>query len=291
MRYEGKVYRPWPEAQSILLQVTLGCSNNSCTFCDMFSDKKFRVRKLEDIYEDIYKLKEVYPYAESIFLIDGNVMVAKTKFIVSILKKIKEVFPEMKNISMYSELNDFKRKSIEDLKEIKEAGLDMAYSGLESGDPVTLERIQKGMKVEDVIEGMAKAKEAGIKVLLSYIFGLGGKSRSKEHMVETTRLLNIVQPEEIAPMALAIQPGTPLAKEVQDGEFIQATPKQILEEEKYLLENLENFDTYYWGDHGNNIVPQKGMLPYKRDEFLSNVNTAFKIHPSMDKEVLHTFSW
>lgn len=289
--YEGKVYRPWPEAQSILLQVTLGCSNNSCTFCDMFSDKKFRVRKLEDIFSDIEKLKQVYPHAKSIFLIDGNVMVAKTKFIVAILEKIKEVFPDMQNISLYSELNDFKRKSVQDLKAIKEAGLDMAYSGLESGDPVTLERIKKGMSVQDAIDGMAKAKEAGIKVLLSYIFGLGGKERYKEHMIETTKLLNIVKPEELAPMALAIQPGTPLAEEVKSGEFIQATPKQILEEEKYLLENLEDFDTYYWGDHGNNIVPQKGMFPYKKEEFLRNVNSAFETHPSMDKEVLHTFSW
>ena len=291
MKYEGTMYRPWIEADSILLQVTIGCSNNNCTFCTMFQDKKFRKRPIEEVFSDIEELHQYYPYAESIFLTDGNVMVLGTNYLLKVIKKIKETFPEMKNIALYSELNDMRRKSVEELKALKEAGLDKAYIGLESGDPEVLKNIQKGMSVEQAIEGAQKAKEAGITVLQSFIFGMGGRYRSKEHIEETTRLLNIMKPEEIAPMALTVQPGSVLEQEVNSGEFVQATPLQILEEEKYLLENLEDFEMYYWGDHGNNMVPQKGFLPLMKKRFLSNVKHAFKHHPSLEEEVHRTFAW
>ena len=291
MKYEGSVYRPWMEADSILLQVTIGCSNNNCTFCTMFLDKKFRKRPIEDVYKDIEDLSRVYPSAKSIFLIDGNVMVLGTKYLVKVITKIKETFPNMKNIALYSELNDMGRKTVEELKEIKEAGLDMAYVGLESGDEQVLEKIQKGMTPTQAIDGMQKAKDAGIRVLASFIFGLGGKYRSHEHIVETTRLLNIMKPEEIAPMALAVQPGSTLEKEINHGEFTLATPAQVLEEERYLLANLEDFDTYYWGDHGNNIVPQKGYFPLLKNRFLKNIKKEIRTSPIVDEEVLQTFAW
>ena len=291
MKYEGSVYRPWMEADSILLQVTIGCSNNNCTFCTMFTDKKFRKRDIEDVFNDIEDLSKVYPHAESIFLIDGNVMVLGSKYLIKVIKKIKETFPNMKNIALYSELNDLRRKTVEELKQIKEAGLDMAYIGLESGDPQVLENIQKGMSVDQALEGMQKAKEAGIRVLLSFIFGLGGKYRSKEHMLETTRVLNIMKPDEIAPMALAVQPNSVLEQEVNSGEFTLATPAQILEEERYLLANLDEFETFYWGDHGNNIVPQKGFFPLLKNRFLKNIEKEIEKNPIIKEEVLRTFAW
>lgn len=166
----------------------------------------------------------------------------------------------------------------------------MAYVGLESGDPITLDKIEKGMTPEDAVEGAAKAKEAGIDVLGSFIFGIGGKERSREHIVETTKLLNIIKPEEIAPMALAIQPNTKLEEQVNSGEFKQASPLQILEEEKYLLANL-NINTFYWGDHGNNIVTLKGWLPESQELFLKEVEHAISNNSVTEQEILHTFSW
>lgn len=290
MYYEGKVYRPWPEANSVLIQATLGCTNNSCTFCDMFREKKFSIRTIEDVFKDIEKTRKLYPRVESIFLIDGNVLAVKTEFLLHILEKIKSTFPECKRIALYGGLNDFERKSVEELKQLKQAGLTMAYAGLESGDPVVLEQIKKGMTAEQAIAGMEKAKAAGIEMLLSFIFGLGGKERSREHMVETARLLNIMQPEQIAPMALTIQPGTELEREVEAGEFILPTPLQILEEEKYLLENLD-FATIYWGDHGNNIVPMRGRLPASQPLFLKEIEQAMATHPVTRQEVLQTFAW
>lgn len=121
--------------------------------------------------------------------------------------------------------------------------------------------------------------------------GLGGKFRSQKHFEETTRLLNLMEPEQIAPMALTVQPGTELEQEVESGEFIQATPLQILEEERYLLENLSDFETYYWGDHGNNILSQKGWLRDNRERFLRNINHAIATHPITTPAVHQTFAW
>ena len=291
MDYEGKVYRPWPEANSLLIQTTLGCTHNKCTFCDMFREKRFRIRKIEEIFRDIDEAREMFPHIGSIFLIDGNVLALKTSFLLEVLGKITSTFPECSKISMYAGLNDLRRKSVEELRQLRQAGLTMAYTGLESGDRETLKRIKKGLTPEQAVEGMSRAKAAGIDILVSIIFGIGGAERSREHMVETTKLLNRMEPEEIAPMALAVQPGTELANQVETGEFIQATPLQILEEEKYLLENLENFDTFYWGDHGNNIISSKGSLPESRKLFLKKIDHAIAHHPVTEQEVLRTSPW
>jgi radical SAM superfamily enzyme YgiQ (UPF0313 family) len=291
MVYEGKIYRPWMEANSLLIQATLGCTHNKCTFCDMFREKRFRIRKIEKIFKDIVEARQICPHIRSIFLIDGNVLVLKTDFLLKILYKITTTFPECSKIALYTGLNDLRRKSVEELKELGQAGLTLAYTGLESGDPVTLERIKKGLTPEQAEEGMAKAKAAGIDILVSIIFGIGGKERSREHIVETTRLLNVMKPEQIAPMALTIQPGTELAKQVETCEFIQATPLQILEEEKYLLENLADFETIYWGDHGNNIVSSRGILPESRERFLGKIDQAIASHPVTKQEVLMTSPW
>ena len=143
MYYEGKIYRPWIEANSLLIQTTIGCTHNKCTFCDMFREKQFRVRKIEDIFKDIEEARNLYPYVGSVFLIDGNVMVLKTKTLLKVLNKITETFPECSKISMYSGLNDLRRKSIDELKQLKSAGLSMVYTGLESGDQETLKKIKK----------------------------------------------------------------------------------------------------------------------------------------------------
>lgn len=291
MNYEGKVYRPWMEADSFLIQTTIGCTHNKCTFCDMFREKRFRIRKLEEIYKDIEDAGRVIPHVRSIFLIDGNVLALKTDFLLKILHKVTSAFPNVQKISAYAGLNDLRRKSVAELIELKNAGLTKVYTGLESGDDCTLERIKKGLTPEQAIEGMEHARQAAIEVLISIIFGIGGRESSKQHIVETTRLLNILQPQELAPMALTIQPGTVLQQQVESGEFTQATPLQILQEEKYLLENLSDFEVLYWGDHGNNIESMRGMLPTLKDFFLQKIERAIAHHPVTDQEVLLTTPW
>lgn len=291
MQYQGKIYRPWIEANSLLIQTTLGCTHNRCTFCDMFREKRFGIRKMEEIAKDVDEARQLFPHVGSIFLTDGNVLALKTPFLLEIIKKVKTTFPECNRISLYAGLNDFRRKPVQELIALKQAGLDKAYVGLESGDPGILEQVKKGLTPEQALAGMKNAKASGIEVLLSFIFGLGGRERSREHIAATTRLLNRMEPEEMAPMALAVQPGTELAKDIESGAFIQATPLQILEEEKYLLENLSGFNAYYWGDHANNIVPSRGMLPENRRAFLAKIEQAIATHPVVKQDVLRTSSW
>lgn len=290
MRYEGKVYRPWIEADSVLIQTTFGCSHNKCTFCSMFDDKQFGIRDLNEVFTDIDKARRSYQQIRSFFLIDGNVLALKSEHLFKILNKITETFPEVENIALYAGYNDMRRKSVEELKQLRAAGLTKMYTGLESGDSEILKNIKKGLTPKQAKEGATKAKEADIKVLASFIFGIGGRERSEEHIKATVELLNVVQPEEIAPMALTIQPDTELERQVQSGEFVQATPLQMLEEEKCLLENI-NFRTFYWGDHGNNIVSSKGWLPELQPQFLSRVEDAIAHNPITKQEVLQNSAW
>ena len=290
MHYEGKIYRPWMEAESVLIQTTIGCTINTCTFCSMFRDKKFRVRDIEDIFKDIEEARKLYPFVESIFLIDGDVMAIRADMLIEILNKITATFPEIKNIALYAGYNNIRRKTVKDLIAMREAGLSIVYTGLESGDAEVLKQINKGMTPDHVIKGAAMLKESGIRMLASFIFGLGGKERSKEHIVATTKILNITQPEEIAPMGLAIQPGTELEDDVASGKFVRATPLQILEEEKYLLENLD-FNTYYWGDHGNNIASMRGWLPKNQEQFKQHIVDNISNNPITQENVIKTFAW
>ncbi len=291
MQYQGKIYRPWIEANSVLIQTTLGCSNNQCTFCTMFDDKRFKVRDLEGIFADIDEARQRYAKVESIFLTDGNVMAIRTELLLQIIQKIRRTFPELQNLSLYSCFNDFRRKSPSELQEIRSAGLTMAYSGLESGDPKVLEQIKKRMTREQAIEGMALAKEAGIRVLASFIFGLGGKLGSQEHIEHTTSLLNIMQPDAIAPMALTVQPGSELAKSVHNGEFLLPTPLQLLQEEQYLLKNMADFPCYYWGDHGNNISPMRGPWPLAREPFLAQIEHEIAHNPITQHNIIMSNPW
>ena len=290
MQFVGKVYRPWMEANSVLIQTTLGCSINTCTFCTMFDDKRFKVRAIEDVFADIEQTRRMYPVVKSIFLIDGNVLAARTDFLLKVIDKIKHTFPELEHLAMYSGLNDFRRKSVSELVELKQAGLDTAYSGLESGDEVVLKRIKKHLTPSQAVEGALMAKEAGIEVLQSFIFGLGGRYRSQQHIEATVDLLNQMQPEQIAPMALAVQPGSELEREVNAGEFVLPTEMQLLEEEKYLLENM-NFNTVYWGDHGNNMIQMRGMFPESKPFFLKHLNEAIAKNPGAQENVIQTFAW
>lgn len=290
MQYEGKIYRPWPEADSLLIQTTLGCTHNKCTFCNMFREKPFAIRDIEQIFRDIEEAGRACAKVDSIFLVDGNVLALKTEFLLKVANKITGTFPDIKRIAMYAGLNDLRRKSVEDLTELRKAGINMVYTGLESGDPETLQRINKGLTPKQAEAGMENARAAGIRVLASIIFGIGGRERSTKHIVETARLLNILKPEELAPMALALQPDTELNTQVKRGDFIQATPLQILEEEKHLLKHID-FETFYWGDHGNNIVSSKGMLPELREAFLAKIDHAIASSPVTSQKVLQTFAW
>ncbi len=292
MEYQGKIYRPWMEAESLLIQVTIGCSHNTCTFCTMFSDKRFSLRPIGDIFRDIEEAGYLYGHYDirSVFLIDGNVLVVKTSTLLRIIEKIRECIPSCRRVAMYAAFNDLRRKSVEELRALREAGLDIVYAGLESGDADILQRVKKHLTAEQAMEGMAHAKEAGLPVHSSLIFGLGGKEKSQQHIEATAALLQKLRPEEISTLSLSVQPDSELEKEVQAGLFTQATPLQLLQEEKYLLEHID-FPTLYWGDHGNNIVSKRGYLPEKQAEFIALVDDAIAHHPLSKSDSYHPSPW
>ncbi len=290
MEYEGKIYRPWMEAESFLIQVTLGCSHNTCTFCTMFSDKKFAIRSEKAIFADIKRASQQYYGIRSVFLIDGNVLVVKTDMLLRIIAKIRELIPSCERVAMYAAFNDLRRKSVEELRALREAGLDIVYAGLESGDPEILKRVKKHMTPEQAIAGMAHAKEAGLPVHSSLIFGLGGQEHSKRHIEATVDLLNKLRPEEISTLSLSVQPSSTLEREVEEGLFTQASPLQLLEEEQYLLENID-FPTLYWGDHANNLVSKRGYLPEMKKEYIELLEKAKKHCRNSNFDTYHPSPW
>lgn len=180
MKYEGIVYRPPSEAYSLIIQVTIGCSHNKCSFCSMYKNKKFRIRKLEEIYEDLYEARAMYSHVERIFLADGDALVLSMENLRCILLKIKELFPECKRVTSYAAPGDILRKSVHEIRELKELGISMLYMGIESGSDTILKEIQKGVTSSQIIEAGKKIKGSGVKLSVTFISGIGGKYKWKE---------------------------------------------------------------------------------------------------------------
>lgn len=190
MRYEGAVYRPPSEAYSLIIQATIGCSHNKCTFCSMYKDKQFRIRKLDEIIEDLYMARKAYGKIKRVFLADGNALVLKTEDLKKILFKINELFPECERIGIYSAPKDILGKTDSELKELKEHGLGIAYLGIESGSDRILKEIKKGVSSKEIIEAGQKIMRSGIKLSVTLISGLGGKENWIEHAEKSANVIN-----------------------------------------------------------------------------------------------------
>src|SRR3712207_4725240 len=195
MRYEGTVYRPPSEAYSLIIQVTLGCSHNKCTFCNMYKDRNFKIKSLDEVFEDLELSRKYYKYVRRIFLADGDALILKTENLEKILMKIKELFPECERVSVYGTPADILRKSEEDLIKLKKLGLDIIYIGVESGSDEVLKDVNKGVTSEEIIKAGQKVKRTGIKLSATLISGLGGKEKSKLHAKESARVISAINPD------------------------------------------------------------------------------------------------
>lgn len=188
MRYEGNIYRPPSEAYSLIIQVTIGCTHNACTFCSMFKDKKFRVREVEEVIKDLETARMYYRRVEKIFLADGDALCLSNNKMNIILEKIKELFPECKRVGVYGTPRDVLAKSREELEELRDNGIGIIYIGAESGSPKVLELVNKGSTREEIIEAVKKIEAAGIKASVTFISGLGGPELIEEHAVDTASM-------------------------------------------------------------------------------------------------------
>ena len=197
MRYEGTVYRPPSEASSLIIQLTIGCARNTCTFCAMYKDKTFRVRDLQEVVEDLEMARKYYQRIKvrRIFLADGDALIVKTQDLLYILNKCKEYFPEVERISVYGAPKDIIHKTPEELKQLKEAGLDMVYMGLESGDDQVLKEVKKGVTAAEMIEAGQKVRAAGMVLSMTIISGLGGKKLMREHALNSAKVISAIKPE------------------------------------------------------------------------------------------------
>lgn len=276
MRYEGTVYRPPSEASSLIIQVTIGCSHNKCTFCSMYRGKKFRVRPIEEIIEDLDMARETYPSIRRIFLADGDALVLKTEDLIKILDYIKENFPQCERVSVYGTPKNVLNKDMEELQLLNQKGLKMMYMGVESGDDEILRNINKGVDNEKIREAGIKVINSGIKLSITLISGLGGKENMEKHAVDSAKLINSINPDYIGLLTLILEKGTPLYDDYKNGRFELLTPEEIMRETKLLIENLEVSNCVFRSNHASNYIPLGGTLNKDKEKLLSTLNKALR---------------
>ncbi|MBP2027322.1 radical SAM superfamily enzyme YgiQ (UPF0313 family) [Acetoanaerobium pronyense] len=274
MKYEGSIYRPPSEARSLIVQVAVGCAHNKCTFCSMYKDKSFRIKSWEEIKEDLDEARENYRYIKRIFLADGDALVLPAKKLIQILDYIKEIFPECERVGIYAAPKDILLKSEEDLKALKESGLGIVYIGIESGDDQILKDIEKGVSSSEIISSGQKLKAAQIPISITLISGIGGKEKTKEHAIESARVVNRINPEYVSFLTLMLEEGTPLYEDWQNDKFSLLSPKEVLEEIRLFIENTDLKGSIFRANHASNYISLGGILNEEKDELLKNIDEA-----------------
>lgn len=277
MRYEGSIYRPPSEAYSLLIQVTIGCSHNTCTFCTMFKDKKFRVRPIEEVFEDLEMARRAYPVVEKIFLCDGDALCLSNEKLMRILTRIAELFPECKRVSVYGTARDINRKSDEELKELLDAGMEMIYMGAESGSQAVLDKIHKDVTVREQIDAVKKAERVGIKMSVTFISGLAGLEGWEVHAISTGKMITEMNASYASLLTLMLDPAAPIMKEIESGEMTLLTPEQVVGETYLLLENaMPKKSCVFRSNHASNYISLRGNLPEDRQRMLAQLKVAME---------------
>lgn len=274
MRYHGSVYRPPSEARSLIVQVTYGCSHNTCAFCSMYKEKRFAIRPLEEVLEDFRMARQVYRHVEKVFLADGDALVRKAEELYTILDTVRELFPECRQVTCYASPSSIRIRTGEELNTLREKGLSMVYMGLESGSNEVLKLMRKGHTAEQIVAMGRKVRSCGIALSVTAITGLGGPDLLERHAVETAKAFNAMNPEYIGMLTLMVEEGTPLYDWVHDGTFRLLTQEQVLEETKLLVEHLDTPGSVFRMNHASNYLVLKGTLNEDRDEMLSQIGYA-----------------
>ena len=254
MRYKGKVYRPPSEAYSLIVQVTYGCSHNGCAFCDMYDDKHFAIRPMEEVREDFEMARRVYKKVERVFLADGDALI-----------------PECQRVTCYASPTSLQIKSEEDLRLLRSQGLTMVYMGLESGCDEVLRRMNKGHTAAAIVAAGQKARRCGLALSVTAISGLGSRELMREHAIGTAEAFSAMKPEYIGLLTLMVEPGTPLEKWVREGSFTVLGPEDILRETELLLQHIDSEGSVFRMNHASNYLTLKGTLNQDRDAMLERV--------------------
>lgn len=271
MRYKGKVYRPPSEAYSLIVQVTYGCSHNRCAFCDMYDDKHFAMRPMEEIREDFELARQMYRRVDRVFLADGDALMRRTEDLVQILGLVYGLFPECERVTCYASPASLQIKSEDELRLLCERGLSMVYMGLESGCDAVLERMTKGHTAAAIVAAGQKARRCGLKLSVTAISGLGSVELWREHAVGTAEALSAMKPEYIGLLTLMVERGTPLETWVHDGEFTVLSATEVLKETELFLQHIDSEGSVFRMNHASNYLTLKGTLNRDREALLTQV--------------------
>lgn len=274
MHYEGNIIRPPSEANSILLQATVGCSRNKCTFCGAYQGERFKIKSDEIIMADIAFAASNCRRQRRVFICDGDAMIIPQKRLVRILRAIADQLPWVTRVGVYANAKSLKMKSPEELAELRALGLGIAYMGLESGDDVTLKAVNKGADSAMMIAMGRKARAAGIKLSLTVLLGLAGMERSQIHARETGRVLSAIDPEYVGALSLMLIPGTPMFADCQAGRFEELHPMAILRELRSLLACTEQTQGLFHANHASNYLPIRVRMPKDKAATLELIDSA-----------------
>lgn len=275
MRYEGTIYRPPNQANSYLLQCTIGCSHNRCTFCGMYKDKKYRIRSLEEIKYDIQLAKNYYGDLKSVFLCDGDAIAIETSLLIEILDTLYTAFPSLQSVGTYVGPRSTLNKSLGELLALRAAGLTTAYLGVESGHNEVLKEIRKGVTSEEMLEAGQRLVQSDYDLAIMVMLGIAGHAlQSREHILATAHMCNDMKPHALAALTFTPVQGTELYRRVQDERFKVLSPGETLNELKILLENLAVDNLLFMGQHVSNYLPMSGILPQDRPIMLNRIKNA-----------------
>lgn len=277
MRYEGDIYRPPSEAYSLLIQVTIGCSHNKCTFCSMFKDKKFRVREVNEVLEDLETARKTYRRVEKIFLCDGDALCLANHKLMVILEKIRELFPECKRVGIYGSAKDVLRKSPAELAELRSAGIGMIYLGAESGSQKVLDAICKGVTREQMIEAVHKIEASGIKASVTFISGLAGKAGWEEHAIETGKMISEMNASYVGLLTLMLDPRAPITKQIDSGELTLLSGEEVVAETYLMVQHANpTKECVFRSNHASNYVSLRGNLPSDKPKMMAQLKRAME---------------
>lgn len=276
IEYIEPVFRPPSEARSLILPVTNGCSWNRCAFCEMYTQpqKKFRARRPEDIRADIERAARALTGVRRVFLADGDAMVLPTRRLLEILEQLRQAFPQLQRVSSYCLPRNLARKSVDELRQLKEAGLGILYVGMESGDDEVLRRVNKGETAESTRSALLKIREAGLTSSVMVLNGLGGATLSRQHAIHSAELCNETQPDYLSTLVVTFPLGEERFRAAFGDDFEPLSQQGLLEEMRLFLEHLELEQTVFRSDHASNYLVLKGVLGRDKQKLLEQVSLA-----------------
>ncbi len=284
MDYVGSIFRPPSEAYSMIIQATVGCSHNKCTFCGSFKEKDYYIKDLKTIKADIDEASSYRNSFDKVFLADGDVLILPTATLLEIINYIKQKNPQVKRIGVYGNTKAILKKTIDELKELKDAGIGIVYQGIESGNKEILRRIKKGAFPKNQLEAAEKVKASGMLLSQTVLLGLGGVEMSREHAIDTGKHLGDMSPDYASALTVMVVPNTELYEDLRSGKFKLPDKLGLLNELKLMIENMNvKNDCFFASNHASNYLPIRALLPRDKEQAVALID---KIIASRDESIL-----